>query len=264
MVQATHVHVFAQGRDAICVGGIDSVWGCAGMYVVTDLTRFSPGNPEVCTALVHIATGECVRPMPYFAYSLVRKAGVLPGAIFTGQFFPKAQRVAPHFEDCRYEGLKYHGPARRDQFLSVLKSNLAPSVSAGLGYNFGPGEKVIPRDKPGGRSIVTIQVRPNDIEIVSSGFQDQKIKVHFVDSNGDRFRFMPITDLGFWDHARSHRDDNTLAELNDHLHGADQVLLRIGLSRPYRAPDGRDGYWVQVNGIYTFPAKLALVRGYES
>ena len=75
---------------------------------------------------------------------------------------------------------------------------------------------------------------------------------------------MPITDLGFFDYAAAARGDATkIQEINDFIHRQDEVLLRIGLSRNYQAPDGREGHWVQLNGIYTFPNVFPGIRAHR-
>jgi hypothetical protein len=63
-----------------------------------------------------------------------------------------------------------------------------------------------------------------------------------------------MTDLGFYGYAVAHAgDDVALNRLNEFVHSQDEVFVRIGLSREYTSPDGRRGFWVQANGIYTFP-----------
>ena len=234
------------------------------MFVVTDLTRFSSGNPDVCTALIDMETGACVRPMPYFKFDAVKKHCVLPGAIFTGGFTPSAGRSAPHVEDCGYSDLKFHGPATGVQFRDALNKSLHSAVATGFNAQLTFGQKVLPLSSPPPRSIVTIKVSSTDIEIVPDLYNDRKIKIHFRDESGFQFRFMPITDLGFHDHASAHRNAGDLNIINEHLQSSDEIFLRVGLSREHTSPDGRCGYWIQVNGIYTFPSKLNLVRGYSA
>ena len=41
-----------------------------------------------------------------------------------------------------------------------------------------------------------------------------------------------------------------------------EVFLRIGLGRSYKNEQGTEGFWMQANGIYTFPAKLSYIRSY--
>lgn len=67
--------------------------------IITDLTRFSTGNPKVCIAGLDQKTGECIRPMPYLAFTECSKLGILPGGILTGEFTPIPTRTPPHLED---------------------------------------------------------------------------------------------------------------------------------------------------------------------
>jgi hypothetical protein len=234
------------------------------MYLVTDLTRFKQGNPNVCTALLNMETGRCVRPMPYLTYDIMKKHGVVPGAKFDGNFQSRKDLTAPHLEDCDYSELKYYGPCTKDEFRDVLRRSAKPSVRAGFGIEIAADQKLLPATYKGSVSIVTISVDPKSLEIEPDKFTPTKIKAAFTDGAGHRFRFMPITDLGFFDFACKDRTPSALQSLNRHIQDAKEVLLRVGLSRVHTAPDGRCGYWIQVNGIYTFPSKLDVVRGYQT
>jgi len=77
--------------------------------------------------------------------------------------------------------------------------------------------------------------------------------------------YLSITDLGFHNLAVSkQKDPDYMDELNEFIHSQKKVYLRIGLGRRYKNPtDGRDGFWIQVNGIYTFPEFMTKVRAYE-
>lgn len=41
------------------------------------------------------------------------------------------------------------------------------------------------------------------------------------------------------------------------------MFLRIGLITKFDHEDGRTGYWIQVNGIYTFPEFMTAIRTYD-
>jgi hypothetical protein len=87
-------------------------------------------------------------------------------------------------------------------------------------------------------------------------------KLHFADSGGRPHRFLAITDLGFYDYAQRHRESGALRSLNEEIAAQEQVFLRIGLSRNYMNPQGKEGFWLQANGIYTFPNVLRYIRSY--
>ena len=82
--------------------------------------------------------------------------------------------------------------------------------------------------------------------------------------NGRKYVYLSITDLGFHNVAVSkQKDPDYTDELNEYIRGQKKVYLRIGLGRRYKSPDGRDGFWIQVNGIYTFPEFMTKIRTYE-
>lgn len=58
-------------------------------------------------------------------------------------------------------------------------------------------------------------------------------------------------------------DKSAIADMNFHVQSQKELYLRIGLSRAYKSPDDRHGYWIQVNGIYTFPEYMDYIRCYD-
>lgn len=232
--------------------------------IITDLTRFKPGNPDVCTAGIDRESGECIRPMPYLKFTRCMELGILPGGILTGELTPASNRTAPHTEDCNHQHLTFDGPCSGEEFRTVLERSCFASVDEGFEISLAAGEKVIPPDHAVQRSIITLQVQSHTIEIVEDSYKPGSIKLHFTDSAGRRHRFFPITDLGFYDYAQRHRDSGSLAALNSEIAEQETVFLRIGLSRRYRSPQGKDGFWMQANGIYTFPTVLRYIRSYPN
>lgn len=230
--------------------------------IITDLTRFKSGNPHLCTAGIDRVTGECIRPMPYLEFTKCKDLKILPGGILSGEFTPAPNRTAPHFEDFHFSKLTFDGPCSGREFRSVLLGSCFLSVEAGFEVSLPDWEKVIPADHKVQRSIITLQVNPRDVEIVEDSYKSGSIKLHFTDSSGRRHRFFPITDLGFYDYAQRHRDSGSLAALNNEIGKQEEVFLRIGLSRRFKNQQGKDGFWMQANGIYTFPDVLRDIRSY--
>lgn len=231
--------------------------------IITDLTRFAPGKPIVCTAGIDDSTGECIRPLPYLEFSNFTRMGIFPGGILSGDFTPHPKRHSPHIEDCNYEDLKFRGPCSSTDFHSVLSRTKASNVVEGFKKTPQDG-KVFPISSPPFCSIITIRVEPSEIEIVEDSYKPGKIRLHFADASGMQFRHISITDLGFYDYAQRHRESGALDELNSAIADQDEVFLRLGLGRAYDDGRGRNGYWMQANGIYTFPDKLSYVRSYDS
>jgi hypothetical protein len=225
--------------------------------VITDLTRFR--NPEiVCTAGIDRANGECIRPMPYLGAARCRELDIRPGTRLRGEFTPVAERVDPHSEDCTYERLGVARRATSREFRAALVGGLCESLTCGFGYPFRGDDRCLPINwnRPS-RSLITLV--PRKVEIVGDP-AEPRIRLNVRDRTGHEVRFVPITDACFHGHALEHHAREDLAALNDWLHSQRDVLLRFGLSREYAAPDGRSGYWLQCNGIYTFPRPHPTLR----
>lgn len=231
--------------------------------MVTDITRFST-REKVCTAAIDVETGECLRPMPYFEFDWCVANNIHPGTILEGQFSRIPNSSSPHTEDFFYTrgSLSPHGKATSAQFKATLDRTLSSSISDGFGVLFTQNQKHIPIGTPPNLSIITIKVPPSVLRIRKDKFNSGKIKASFTDRSGHSFSFIPITDLGFYDYAMGHYRDGTLGHIETLIHFQEEVYLRIGLSRPYQTTDGRNGFWLQVNGIYSFPNYSDEIRVY--
>ncbi len=229
--------------------------------IVTDLTRF--GTPEkLCTAVVDMNTGECFRPMPYLSSARCAELNMHPGAILEGDISLMAGAANPHVEDAHYNNLRYLGPASSEEFKRILVMTSFPSISSGFGLDFTAKQKHIPVGTIVDRSIVTIKISPYSIDIHEDQFKPGKIKASFTDATGFSLRYLSITDRGFFDYATKHHQDGEIHRINTYLQSQDELYLRVGVSRQWKVGD-RDGYWLQVNGIYTFPDYLEEVRAYD-
>jgi len=167
-------------------------------------------------------------------------------------------------EDCKLDNLTFHGPCSSDEFRAVLAGSCFPSLEEGFEISLPHGEKAIPKDHQVKRSIITLRVSPSDVSIVENTFNPGSIKLNFRDQSGRGYRYFPITDLGFHDYALKHRDQDKLVSLNRWISTQAEVYLRIGLSRNFKNAQGKEGFWLQGNGIYTFPHAAEGVRGYAS
>lgn len=229
--------------------------------IVTDLTRFE--KPEiVCIAGTDRSNGECIRPIPYMKTATCRELNILPGAILSGDFLPSRHREGPHQEDHFCKNLKFDGPCTSAQFKTALRHGLFNSVEEGFEIALEDRQKHVPFDHTVDRSIITLSVSPQAVEIVESTFKPGQIKLNFTDQSGRRFRYIRITDLGFHNFALAHHADKPYNALIRWIRSQEEVLLRLGLTRRYQPPDQPDGYWLQVNGVYTFPEYDKHIRSY--
>lgn len=231
--------------------------------IITDLTRFS--NREIlCTAGIDTETGQCIRPMPYLRAARCRELNMLPGAILTGDFSRPLGVDAPHLEDMNYRNLKFHGHCEASEFRQLLVQSAYNSVEEGFETTLEDRQKYIPREFAPPRSLITIQIKSRCVQIVQDQYCKGKVKANITDLSGKKFSFLPITDLGLHAYAENHyQEAGNYFALNHFLHAQREVFIRIGLSRNYVVPNGRSGYWLQVNGIYSFPNDFELARRYE-
>lgn len=232
-----------------------------GRIIITDLTRFNQ-PADVCTAGTETTSDACVRPMPYLKMARCVKLGILPGAILSGDFKPKTGLNGPHQEDAEYSKLRFVGPCSSDEFKGALTAGLFPSAEDGFEIELGNAQKHIPVGHTVQRSIITLAIKPKSIEIVEDGYKPGKIKIHITDSSGRQFRYLPITDLGFHRYAEKHHAAKDLAGLNTFIRKQPEVYVRLGLSRAHQI-GAVNGYWMQVNGVYTFPDFIKDIRSYK-
>jgi hypothetical protein len=232
--------------------------------IVTDLTRFAKDD-IVCIAGIDVKSKQCVRPSPYLPKTECKRLKLLPGAKLEGKFTRPKDIGKPHTEDMNYEGLTFKGPCTSEEFESVLKRTTYPSINEGFDCKVPIGTKVIPYDDPPSRSIITLRLKPNQSEIVRNAFDPKSLRLNIKDNDDRKYFYLSITDLGFHNLAVSkQKDPDYTDQLNEYIRSQKKIYLRIGLGRHYKDPrDGRDGFWIQVNGIYTFPQFMTKIRAYE-
>jgi len=230
-------------------------------FIITDLTRFAT-KEDVCTAVIDIETGECLRPIPYLKSARCAELNLQPGAVLEGEINLRADAVNPHIEDADHSNLVFIGPSSAQEFKNILDRTLSTSVSNGFGIEFLVDQKHIPIGVRANCSIITIKVQPSQIQIREDGFKAGKIRVSFLDESGHQFRFLSITDRGFYDYAEKHQADGSLPDLEEFVKSQNEIYLRVGVSRAF-AISGRNGYWLQVNGVYTFPDFHKEIRSYQ-
>lgn len=233
--------------------------------IITDLTRFT--NPDdVCTAGYDMSTGDLIRPWPYIKRKDCDRLKMLPGAIIEGNFTPKRDRESPHVEDHNQEEMTYNGPCSASEFKKAIQFGLFRSIEEGFEVGAQQHPRCIPLGHPVNRSIISIAVSPKSIEVVQSSFNGKiSVKVNFTDSSGENYSGFPLTDLGFHRYATGQLAQKRLREVNAFMQGQDEVFIRVGLARKWKNPStGVEGYWMQVNGVYTFPKYHEELRGYTA
>ncbi len=231
--------------------------------IVTDLTRFK--NKDIlCMAALTFDGQRCIRPMRnslpgYLRYDECKKFGVLPGTVLIGEFAPTANAEAPHIEDHHFSNMSVVRMATASEFYNALSGSASTTFDAGFGLSI--KEKVV-TGKPK-KSIFTLKIPCANFKIVRDKFDSEKIKAHVVDTSGKELSFLSVTDLGLVDYIGNPKDSRmTVEEFNQFTRNQDELFLRVGLSRLFSSENGKSGYWIQINGVYTFPNYTQIIRAY--
>lgn len=221
--------------------------------VVTDLTKFN-NQGLVCTAGTDTESGVCIRPMPYLSRDFCRDRAIVPGTLLTADFAHHPDAREPHIEDRSYRQIGVDGIASTSRFRAALRAGICAGIRTGFGVTIPTGTKVISAEYRPVRSLISLSVEPQSVDLFCDNFG--KVRVHFEDSSRDRWEYIPVTDLRIVEYAESQGSQDSVTairRIGRFIRQQEEVYLRIGLGRWYRAQDGRQGYWVQCNGLYTFP-----------
>ncbi|WP_027721986.1 hypothetical protein [Maridesulfovibrio zosterae] len=223
------------------------------MLVLTDLTRFKDSD-NVCMAMLDEDNCTCFRPLPYATRTFIADKKIMPGMIVDATIIPADGASVPHIEDCRFENDVWMNQVDEKTFIDVLERSAVDSVSDAFEGKVTPRNRCVPVDDPCNSSIRTIRVDPLSLSlsVIDIG-AELKLRIGFTDFSGERYRHTPISDLYFHTSAMNYVKQDRLDELNALLAGGEVVYIRAGLSRLYESKSGKQGYWMQANGIYTFP-----------
>jgi len=225
--------------------------------IVTDLTRFS--DDRVCLAGVDPVDMKLIRPMPYINQVECQQFNILPGTKIAADFRPSPTIEAPHTEDHQWQNKNILARATSDEFYNLLQATLSSSISQGFGVDV--RDKVIPEAHTPSSSIITINASLQ----LHPGYNGdlKKIRASVTDSTGLTLSYLSITDLGFYRFAQKLQSLQELNNLDRFIKSQSQIFVRLGLGRLWKSEDGRKGFWIQINGIYTFPEFSEEIRSYE-
>ena len=229
-----------------------------GTYLVTDLTEID--SSTVCVGVIDTASGQCLRPTPMWSSDRVRKMNVHPGAVLDGMLTLNSDQKTPHSEDAtETEELRYVMPASVGEFKEVLERTLSDSIAKGFGYTFHKYQKYIPVGNVAKRSLITVRVNPSSLNVIYKeygiqGKREIRKRVSVNDSSG-HFE-LPNKDRRYPSISENHQIDRVNETLKKYISSHEEIFLRIGVGRQW-CPRGtdKDGYWLQVNGIYGYPER---------
>ncbi len=232
--------------------------------VITSVSRL-PTKAALNVSGIDLQTDECLTLMPHPSREACRQLNVVPGSVLGGIFSPVPGAEAPHIEDAQFQNLTFVRHCSTDEFRQILARSAVPSLEQGLGPTLEDRQKFVTREMEPVRSLITIAVTPAMVEVVQDGFgySPSNLKAHITDHSGKEYTYLPVADAGFHAYAESHyRELADYQQLNGLIHGQKEIFLCIGLSRFHEAVNGRAGYWIQIVGIYGFPAFFDEARAY--
>jgi hypothetical protein len=226
--------------------------------IITDVTRMLP--PKVCIAALQGArTIRLNRPQPDEKV-LASLGGLLPGDRVSVEWLDDPFYQPPHVEDGSWEPETFRKLDRltKQELVRVLLPHAARSVDEAFGHEWFRGAKGNGAFRPGEgeRSLASVLAR--DVRVYQ---WFQSVRVDFVDDCG-RWTMVPMEDLSvrrpqalcpdcITAPGRVSRFDRNLC---DEFWGRD-VLLRVGLTRPFAAGGQETACWLQVTGVYPIGKK---------
>lgn len=228
------------------------------IITITDVTRFKRQD-FVCVAGIN-EFGECIRPIHYFSVADCKQYNIFPGSIIEGNFYPIPNIEKPHIEDCTREKIDFVRYSTIKEFYYLLHNICFSSVEDGFNVNLSYDTKCIPDQSKPQISLITVCVDPKCIQITRSDYRDKPLKVNFTDNSLKSFRYMPFTDKYLYNKIFNGNIDTNIYNINNFIQNQKIIMLRLGLSRMHNVKD-RYGYWIQVNGIHTFPEWISGTRG---
>jgi len=154
--------------------------------------------------------------------------------------------------------LEVKGAVKSDDFHRLLEKDTFSTVEEGFRVALPAGEKYFPKSSPPELSLVTLKVKASQTHI-HPGLRPGSLRMHFYDLSGRSFKNIPVTDLRFHSLAQQHSENEFYVTLNQELFSKEEVFLRLGLTRCYMNDLSKEGFWLQINGVYTFPEKLSTL-----
>jgi hypothetical protein len=226
--------------------------------IITDVTRMLP--PKVCIAAIQGTRAiRLNRPQPDERV-LAAIGGLLTGDRVSVEWLDNPFYERPHVEDGMWEpsSLRKVGRLTKADLLGVLQPRAARSVEEAFGPEWFRGAHGNGAFKPGigERSLASVLVR--EVRVYQ---WFQSVRVDFRDDGGV-WTMVPLEDLSVRRHqqlcpdcltarARKSRFD---LNLRNEFSGRD-VLLRVGLTRPYTVKGQETACWLQVTGVYPIGKK---------
>lgn len=221
--------------------------------IITDVTRMRA--PNVCIAGIQgTRVIRLNRPQPDERV-LASIGGLLPGDRVSVEWMNNPFYEPPHVEDGFWEprSIRKLGRLSKQDLVGMLMPKAARSVEEAFGPEWFRGAQGNGAYRPGRgeRSLASLLVR--EVRVYQ---WFKSVRVDFTDDGG-RWTMVPLEDLLVRRHqvlcpeCTSSRNRISGFDLNlrREFSGRD-VLLRVGLTRPFVADGQETACWLQVTGVY--------------
>ena len=221
--------------------------------IITDVTRMQ--RPKVCIAALQGGrTIRLNRPQPD-EQVLKSIGGLLPSDRVCVEWLDNPFYVPPHVEDGTWEPMSFRKLERlsKTELIDVLMPGVARSVEEAFGHEWFRGARGNGAFRPGegARSLASVLAR--DVRVYQ---WFQSVRVDFKDACG-QWTMVPLEDLSVRRHQVLCPDCVTtparISRFNFNLRNefwGREVLLRVGLTRPFDAEGQETACWLQVTGVY--------------
>jgi hypothetical protein len=216
--------------------------------VISHLTRMQPGY--ICVAGLDLDTGRHIRPVTHGrrlgAHLLRYNHGPFDFGVIVDLGNVRHVGQAPEVEDHDFEPrrTKVMGEMPPAQFFDIVAQASRPRLRDIFGDVLRLAGRTCAVDiGAGSASLGSLIPDACTITLDASG----SIRVRLVDDFGTVS--LPVTDLRLYeDDFRTPRRD-VIRSLAGRIHDGDEVILSVGLTRPF-APDGSSPrHWLQVNNV---------------
>jgi len=230
------------------------------LAVVTDMTW-----PRVCVAGLSDLDGW-VRPVVTRGeltsdQLATRGRHLRPGDVISVPILPKQKLAPPHVEDrlCHLPQHRVERTLELAEFGELLRRYVAPSVAAAFNGQL-EGRAVMPGSPCG--SLVAVKATRAELY---TDERSGKFRLRFED--GERqYTEIPVRDLRLMRYLQQRIDRRAQPDtqlLNRRICEAGEILLCLGLARPWAKEHDVERCWLQVNGLFTFPEDLLAGRQWD-
>jgi hypothetical protein len=224
------------------------------MIFINHLTRMKEGF--CCVAGVDAITGKHVRPVlrgrNLSTDLLARNGGPFDMAVTVQLDSVRALPQAPEVEDLLFDPRKARalGVVKEDGFWRILNRAAKSKLSDLFGPHLvGRGVASCAVDKNKGQaSLGCLIPKSRPILLVRRESGKEKIRMKLTD--GDFHLDLGVTDIRLYQDDHVTPDSKLVGRIAKRLASQTDVIVSVGLTRPFKGTEREPVHWLQVNNIH--------------